>query len=53
MKKKTPRKLQLCRETVRLLSAEQAQLAAGGTTLYPCPPPPATSDSVRYCCADE
>jgi hypothetical protein len=49
--KKTPKKLQLCRETLRLLSAEQTKLAMGGISLT-CPPPP-TSDSVQYCCADE
>ena len=51
--KKTPKKLVLSRETLKLLSAEQIHLALGGdtTTLLNCPPPPFTTDSVRVCCA--
>ena len=53
MKKKTPKKLLLCRETLRQLSTEQSKWAVGGdgTTILNCPPPPPTSDSVNYCCA--
>jgi hypothetical protein len=55
MKKTTPKRLVLCRETLRQLSHEQIrQAAAGGdTTLLNCPPPPATSDSVNRCCCAE
>ena len=52
--RKTPKKLVLCRETLRLLSAEQIHLALGGdTTLLNCPPPPPTTDTVRVCCAED
>ena len=53
--KKTPKKLLLNRETLRLLSTDQAKLAAGGdkTSILICPPPPPTSDSVNICCAEE
>lgn len=53
--KKTPKKLVLCRETLRRLSPEQIHLAVGGatTTLFECPPPPPTSDSVQVCCAED
>jgi hypothetical protein len=54
MKKTTPKKLVLCRETLRQLSHEQIRQAAGGdTTLLNCPPPPATSDSFNRCCCAE
>jgi hypothetical protein len=50
--KKTPKKLVLSRETLRLLNAEQIKWAVGddGKVLNR-PQLPATTDSVRYCCA--
>ena len=54
MKKKTPMKLMLSRETLRRLTSEQIQLALGGTrgTVDQLPQdPPPTSDSQKICCA--
>ena len=51
MKKKTPKKLLLSRETLHSLAAGQIQLAGAGDSILICDPPP-TSDSVRYCCAE-
>ncbi len=53
MKKKTPKRLTLSRETLHSLAGEQIQLARAGAgdSILICEPPP-TSDSVRYCCAD-
>lgn len=55
--KKTPKKLLLNRETLRRLSIDKVKLAAGAgvepigiKTLFECPPPPLTTDSVRECC---
>jgi hypothetical protein len=50
--KKTPKKLVLCRETLRRLSDEQIKWAVGddGPILNRLPLP-ATTDSVRYCCS--
>jgi len=58
--KKTPKKLLLNRETLRRLSIDKVKLAAGAgepigepigiKTLFDCPPPPLTTDSVRECC---
>ncbi|MFL6196751.1 MAG: hypothetical protein ACJ75H_21385 [Thermoanaerobaculia bacterium] len=55
MKKMTPKKLVLTRETLRNLTGDQVKLALGGgdTTILRCPPPPPTSDSVNVCCAEE
>jgi hypothetical protein len=47
--KKHVKKLQLSRETLIHLSAEQSKMAAGGDSLF-CPPKP-TSDSVNACCS--
>ncbi len=52
MKKISPKKLTLSRETVGKLTAEQVKAALGGqagSTLQP--ELPWTSDSVRACCA--
>ena len=54
MKKTTPKKLMLSRETLGHLNAEQARAALGGSrTTVPdtLKDPPLTSDSVRACCA--
>ena len=55
--KKTPKKLLLSRETLRRLSIDQVKVAEGAgvepiaiKTLFDCPPPPLTTDSVRECC---
>jgi hypothetical protein len=53
VKKKTPMKLMLSRETLRRLTSEQIQLALGGTreTIDQLPQdPPPTSDSEKICC---
>lgn len=49
MKKNTPMKLTLSRETLRRLTSEQIQLASGG--LEDQHKIPHTSDSQRICCA--
>jgi hypothetical protein len=52
--KKNTRKLQLSRETLATLTVEQNKLAAGGLLAKDDsrqPQLPATSDSVRVCCA--
>jgi hypothetical protein len=53
MKKNTPLKLTLSRETLRRLTSEQIQLASGGLERYPVKQPdyPPTSDSRVVCCA--
>jgi len=50
MKKMTPKKLVLSRETLRYLTAEQAKEALGQGT-YIERDPPWTSDSAKICCA--
>jgi hypothetical protein len=53
VKKKTQKKLTLSRETLQSLAAGQIKLAgAGYDSILICPPPPPTSDSVQYCCAE-
>lgn len=49
MKKKTPMKMTLSRETLRHLTPEEVQLASGG--LERQPKLPHTSDSKVVCCA--
>ncbi|HEX4498611.1 MAG TPA: class I lanthipeptide [Thermoanaerobaculia bacterium] len=53
MKKNTPKKLMLSRETVGRLAEEQAKLAQGGgiPNTRPNQELPWTSDSVKACCA--
>jgi len=52
MKKMTPKKLVLSRETLRSLTAEQAKAALGeGPYIGREPDIPWTSDSVKICCA--
>jgi len=52
VKKRPTKKLALSRETLQNLATEQIKLAGAGDSILICDPPP-TSDSVRYCCADE
>lgn len=49
MKKKTPTKMTLSRETLRLLTPEEIESASGGREKQPDYPP--TSDSRVVCCA--
>lgn len=51
--KKSPRKLQLSRETLTTLTLETNKLAAAGedSSIIALPPLPPTSDTVRICCA--
>lgn len=51
MKKMLVKKLALTRETLRSLSEEQTRLAVGEAESKLPREPPATSDSVRICCA--
>jgi hypothetical protein len=55
MKKTTPKKLMLSRETLGHLNAEQARAVLGRMVPTTVPStlqdPPLTSDSVRACCA--
>ncbi len=52
MKKMTPKKLVLSRETLRYLTAEQARAALGdGPIIAREPDIPWTSDSAKVCCA--
>jgi hypothetical protein len=55
MKKTTPKKLMLSRETLGHLNAEQARAVLGRMVPTTIPTtlqdPPWTSDSVRACCA--
>jgi hypothetical protein len=51
VKKKTPKKLTLSRETLHRLAAEQIKWAGAGDSILICDPPP-TSDSRYCCCAD-
>jgi hypothetical protein len=52
MKKTTPKKLMLSRETLRSLTAEQARAALGeGPYIVRQPEVPWTSDSAKVCCA--
>ena len=50
MKKTTPKKLTLSRETLRELTDKQTKAVEGGVGPYQDVPMPITSDSVNACC---
>jgi hypothetical protein len=51
MKKTTPKKMTLSRETLHQLALDQVRGGAAGASIIIIGPQPVTTDSVRICCA--